>query len=612
MFRFDLNADDIKRNNQLSILYNRLNRVSLGGILLPVKNITPRQPRFDIKSRSWLNKFDFGAKNDRTVTYRENPDGTRQEVTVTVSYLKDGSKVTTTEEREVGTATVQISRSFSEDFPFATNNNEFDLDRAKRKRTIKTVTPPNSVTSYTTEIVETVNTSNNKKYTYEKKYTDQQKPVPKGKPATITTVNGTIIDQYLGNAPPQGFDLAHWNQDMYETEQETEETTVDNGDGTETVTKTERQKNARGEITDIVTTTVQKKELDTDGSTVTKTVNTPLTEEKTVTRYDSEGNKVSDQKTTTHKYDSINGGVPTSVEVTKEETTDENGKKVLKTITKDTDLVTGVETTVEEEEIVEPGKDIVKFNRQITYDDLNGVEDIKETRTVTDGYGKTTTEEYNYKKPSSKLKRTVERVISSELEDEYIDDFVNGYLIVEYEVKGQVISGAQAYKIMNKFHEHQVAWAFLAMLEDQLGRGDKLSTTKRQQLYRQWQATFLGNYVDNVRGGPVLDRIEFNCFGEESLPVVFAPSSNAFQIDWIDGSDQLYAWSMTVQTYSPIVREKSGRIGAQPLMGGRYGRSDGEHWYGESTVPELSNPQAFQDNALSFIDTDKGGSWQYD
>lgn len=197
--------------------------------------------------------------------------------------------------------------------------------------------------------------------------------------------------------------------------------------------------------------------------------------------------------------------------------------------------------------------------------------------------------------------KTVERFPN---DNALLDDMLNAWIITEYEIAGDLMSMPQYFKIMSKYQQHQIAWGFLKLREEQLALGDRITPDMRKQLHREWQACFLGQNDETVRGGPILDRIEMYAFGQRSIPAVFAPSEDAFDAEWIDGTFGLFSWKLRVQHYQQLVRDKKGTF-RQEYAGGFYGRLDGEHW----TDGQIPDNQPGEINA--YKSAEDGGLWAF-
>jgi len=621
MFNFDLSLFDLERNAQLLNAYTHCTKVVFGGLVLAVNEVKPRNVRFEITTRNWFTKKDKGISSVPKRIERLNKDGSTTIIKEVVLTRDNGTIVTTTTESTTFPEITNVTTiSESTNLPVAklvTAANgvvpptyELDADRIRLVKTKTVVTPPDEVIEYVTERTEEINSTadrvtpgNNQRTAggieiqkvSERRYINQQKPVPKAKPVNFETIDGTLYDQYLLGPPVQGFDLVFWNEGMGnnlvtnfgtdtdvpnpadpfglpslpgdKTSNETITSKLDYGDGTEGVRTYKSTLNVRGELTEEITLVVQAKEV-RDKIDVTKTTTTPLRTVKEINHYDIKGVLIKTDKTTTTKQDDVNALQGTNGTSTLREETDENGKVTLTTTTTSHDSDFSHETTEEQKQVITPGLPIISFTKNITRDFKNNTQVTVFTETVknTDGDDKTTT--WTEELPINANKTTSEE-ITEKKDEAIIDDVVVGRLITEYRLSGELLERTQAFKIMNKYIEHQHAWAMFNFLGQQLELGERLAPKDRKSLFEQQMRIFTAELLvgeTEIRQGPVLDRIELECNGETQLGVVFAPNAG-FDLEWIDGTDGYYRWTINVQTYSNVVVEEPGAIGEDTLGG---------------------------------------------
>jgi hypothetical protein len=464
--------------------------------------------------------------------------------------------------------------------------------------------PRGSTVEYVVDVVE--NDPENPTQTHKKinRHVEQHKPVPPGKPVTRVSVTGAIFDQFIGAPPPQGQDPHWWSEEMLDSSEEELVSTVDNEDGTRTVTTTRVSTDPDGNMREEILTETSTIEPESDDRTeATKTVTSPSETVKTVTLYNTQGTVKNKVTTRTLKFDPYEGTSESQVTEVTETTEDEFGKIVEKYTKTTLQPQTGIEDVEELETILNPGADKISYERTINRDPLTGIESTDESMTITDGYGVSRTTSRNHKKNITKQTTTVTTTKADTL-DSIVDDMIDAYVVTEYELAGDLMSMPQVFKIKNKCDQHQLAWGFLQLREQQLELGDRISPAMRAQLWREWQSVFLGEPTETLKGGPVLDRIECYIFGETGIPAVFPADQGAFPVEWIPGSYGLFTWSMKLQTYTKLVRSKDGTF-RQEVAGGVYGRVDSSHWLGGSVN------ETFEEDTDRFKSVEEGGQWQY-
>lgn len=611
LFTFDITTDIDRRNSQLDNLYKGYNKVKFGGITLAVKSIEPRVITSRIDNKSWLQDVDLGVSETVSTTRKTNTDGTVSKTTVTRTKHRDGSVTTETVERITTETDKATNETETLSVPLVDpstagigNTNQPWTEKLEKKITTTVKEDTSTNTSIVTVRTEVDPENPKNRYEYTETFTDEQYQVQQAKPIIRRSMTGKEFIQRIQPAPPQGQDVTFWNDDMPLTKSEKFTEEIDNEDGTLTTKVTTKDLNADGYLKEVISTTTVDKEPSEDNNTVvTKTVSNQAREVVTETVYDRDGSQVSQTVTESLKYDDVSGESTLSVTESSTTTTDELGKETTVTSRSVFDPITGVETIEETEEITNVGADRITYERNIDVNYESGVKTTSETVTRLDGYGVSTTESRTTRSgiSSSDTKREVERVFEPK-DDAFVDDIVNGYIITEYTISGELMSQNQVEAIHKKYYEHQVAWAMLKLREEQLALGDRLSPGKRRQLYKEWQEIFSGETGKTVLGGFTLDRIQLYAFGESDIPVVFADSPDAFSFSWIDGGYGLWSWSIKLQKYERIVRDKANTF-AQEDLGGIYGRTDNQHW--QQGMGE------FSDELTARKDIEDGGSWQY-
>lgn len=608
-FTFPLTADDEQRNNDLLTHHKGYNKVIFGGLVLAFSSIETRRVTSRVDTRSWFTKKDAGIDQEVSREYVTNSDGTRSEIVTTINTADDGSVTTTTVETVSSSVPKVTTQTTTTDRPLVDpstaglgRDNDLWLEKIDRRITTTVREPSGSTQKFTTVRTDVDPENPKTRYTKVDRYTDSQEVVELRQPHKWVSINGTVTTQWLGPPPEQGNDLTYWDDDMRVKREETQVDTVDNEDGTRTTTTTSRYTDVDGYYKEVIEEKTEDIEPEEDDNVkVTRTVTDPVSERVTERLYRSDNSLISEKVTTTQNYDSLTGeGAVTDTTII-ETTTDDLGKVVRKETKTTRYNLTGVENTVEVEEIIEPGQDRITYNRSIERNLETGKETVNTTVTRTTGRGETITESQSttsgFSKQITSTKRTKEAV-----NDEIIDDLVNGFIITEYQLSGELMSMPQQFKIKNKYFEHQLAHAFLQVTEDKLSQ-PKLSPAKKRQLYKDWQVCFYGEPGGTVMGGPVLDRIDMYIMGEH-VPVVFNAAADSFKAEYIPGSYGLYRWSMTVSSYKRIVRDRANSYGAD-MAGGYYGRSDNEHWMGGHIVNDLG------EEIQARKDVEDGGQWDY-
>lgn len=612
LFEFTLSADDTRRNTELLSSPLGYNKVVFGGIVLDIESIVPARTSFRIDQNSWMKKVDLGIPNSQSVKYRTNKDGTKSKITTTVTTFLNGNKRTVTEELIYPVAPKTTAESETLKIPVVDPSSDLTLDGTpkalwldkaiQKNTTTLTVPAGQEVGITTTETIINPEDPKNRRIVTEKQV-DEQKPIRKPKPVEFTTITGKKYDQFISPYPPQGIDTEWWNDEMFVTRSEDETNTERNNDGTETVTRYQSFQDADGLLKTIVT--VETKDLEPEDETntvVSKSVKQPGSKEVTETLYNKDGTEVSSKVTVTLAYDSITGESAQRVtEVTVTET-NEFGKILEKRSVATFDPITEVEEVVETETVLDAGDPVITYSRDISRDLNTGIETLSETITEVDGLG---VEQSRTRTETSTVSTTLTEIEEerADVEDEIIDDIVEGFIISEYEMSGELLPINQVFKIREKFQQHISAWAFIAMAKAKLEKGDNLSPAKRQQLYRELQKVYLGDPGELVRGGPVLDRIRLYAWGEVDLPAVFSPN-DGFTATPIPGTWGLFNWTMRLQVIQGVERKKDNSY-RQEVAGGVYGRSESDHWLGDGMTSD------FVQEVADLKDVSDGGQWPY-
>lgn len=587
MFNFELTEDDLKRNQELTSRATGYNKIIVGGFVLAANQIQFRKRSFQVKTKSWLKRKDLNIPEQPKVTERTNPDGTRSRIIETIEILDNGTQRKTIVEQTFATSKQETTTSEGLTIPLAqpgtsvsTANPQPWTEKLVNTKTKTIRRPKGSSTEFITEVIEDdpENPKNRRKFT--KKYTNEQQPLFKPQPIQYITITGDVIYQEIAPLPPQGVDDTWWNQDMYDIEESEEVNTIRNDDGTETTVTTLRSTNPDGIFKEEITEVTQDIEVeDSTHYKVTKTERAPEQEVVTVSLYNKDKALISSTKTSTLKYDVLTGA-PTPIQRTEtEETVTDNFGKVIQTVSISMlNPITGEEDIDETETIINPGQDQIEYSRNITRDHETGIQNADITVTITDGLGNTRTSTKN-ERTTFNSTRTTRETITSETDDDLLDDMINGWLVTEYEFSGELMSMPQVHRLQNKYFQHQNAWAFLEVREQQLALGDRVSPEMRKKLWHEYQAVFNGESGETVRGGDVLDRIEVYAYGERAIPAVFAPGPDSFEATPIPGTYGLFSWRLRLQTYEQIVRDRSNTF-REEQAGGNYARLDKNHWIG--------------------------------
>lgn len=574
-FEFLLNEELSESNNRYRVHFNNV-CVVLGGLVLPVSQVTPKNTSVDIKSRSWMNKEDLGLRRERN-TERTNRDGSVTKIQEVMYTRPDGTKVTETTENTYEPD--YLLSLLTGDNPFLTLDHLFDAlhpnNRGSHTITVTSNTPrefpkkshrttvtqkPGSAVEEVEEVTRSYDPTQdiNESAISRRKYirrVDETKPRHFSKPAILIGCTGERFEQYLGS----NNDLAWWNDDMSSSggagttiENSTEELVIKGSQNIKrTVTDREVVDPDGNILKEIITLEepyidpiqrLQNNQENTTQSTTTSEGTTETTVSKTIDKF---GNVINETERTVKRSFQ-------NEETTTEETSSD-GTKTTRTSKKTVDPATGAEILTEVEEIRNNTvKSTITRSESIDYD--SNIKTITLTRNSTDSYGYNTTEEKVFKYYVNKEIKTVEAV-KEELDDDIFENIVHGHFVMEFEFSGEVLEEYLVKELMTKNYEHQRAWAMIDLLEQQLDLGARLDVSTKKRLYEEYLRIFSGNLPvgETVRGGTVLDRISLEVFGERfELGCVFA-KNDGFRINWIPGTDRMYSWTLKVQIFNNII-----------------------------------------------------------
>lgn len=636
LFSFKLEPYDIQRNLELEHAFkNCLNPSSpsspqdtfviLGGLYLPVKSFTPKQTKYEIKTRNWLSRALLGLQNERR-TVRHNRDGSTTTIVERTLTRRDGTKVTTTEEKTTGIPFVSSTTKRREltdqnnvgqfetltQFPVNATDGSNNLNppalrqdpsHYNLKKTKTVTTPPDREIEYIHEKQELEfpqaggDVSDGKHQTYqgaatirnkvsEYRYVHNKEPLRLAKPVTLVSITGKVINQFLVPQPPQGVDRTWWNDNMGNAETQVPalgypplDTLGYNGVKVETVTYTKNLGDGTVEEKTDTTTTNADGEVTIESVSVIKPLGDLYTPEtfQTTTKeplkttvekkyYDKDGVHVRTESTITSSLHRDTNALPPLTEVISE-VEDERGKKT-KVTTKRWKDGSGKDYEDVVEEIMEMGKHVSTKSISEQIDHETKIKTINTSTTITDSLGNSYTEDESRKEFIGDTVSTSEE-ITEEFDDLVLNEMVIGSLITEYQISGEFMTADQAYRFLNKHAQHQNAWAMYELLNTQLDLGERISPKILNELFRQQIKVFTGEVTPGVngdgthykvlgsRGGNVLDRIAFVGFVDKldlSEGVVFAPGPDSFKIEWIDGTDKIFSWSMTLHKYDNLVK----------------------------------------------------------
>jgi hypothetical protein len=638
LFWFNLEPYDVVRNEELKRAFINCSNpdapdspkdtyVVLGGLHLPVKSFTPKQVKFEIKTRNWLSRAVLGLQSTRR-TERVNKDGSITVIVEKTVTRRDGTKVVTTEETTTGIPFVSTTSKRRE---MTDQNNVFAYDEtqpdkypvnatdatgklkdprervdhgAYYKSTKTVATPPDQDIEYVHEKTEMIyppapsDTSSDKHSVYqgdatvrskvsEYRYVHNKEPLRLAKPVTLVSITGKVINQFLLPNPPQGKDDTWWNDGMGNNETKvpdlgyphldktgangnsvvTTTYTRDLGDGTQEVKTDVETTNPDGEKTVESTSVIRNTgELYTP-ETFQVTTKEPLKTTVEKKFYDKLGAHVRTEKTTTTPLHKDTNALPPAT-LTINEVSDERGKKTI-THTKKWKDSDGKDNEEVVEEIAHLGRHVSTKSISEQIDNETKIKTISTTTTVTDALGNSYTEEETKKEFVGDTVSTTEQT-NEQLDDLIINELVVGTLVTEYRISGEFMTADQAYRIMDKHVQHQNAWAMFELLNAQLDLGEKVSPKLLNELFKQQMAIYSGG-VEPVEVKPgvqekrigsrfsrVLDRIAFVGFTDklnQSEGVVFAPGADSFNLEWIDGTDKIFKWSMVLHKYDNLVQD---------------------------------------------------------
>jgi len=592
-YYFDLTSEEQARNAELLAQYNGC-VVSLGGIILPVKAISAKQPRFEIRTRSWLTGEALGKAREST-TERVNRDGSITTIREKTYTESDGTRVKETYETVFdpnneyhlinGTNPYGSLQAFYEAIgpqqnrgSHTTSISEVSPKQFPRTSTRTTRTlPPSSQTE--TVVVETTladpedlvgptGTATRRSKTRRQVYTTNPKVF--GKPIELTTITGMRFVQYIGPSTVEQ-DLAYWNDEMKSTVEpappnETD-TVLSQGSADESVEEVTIDPDSNLKITHVYTTktdpdgnqfveaTVREEpyldplakleqEFQEARQETVSTVISPLNETNETKVYDKNGNWL---RTTTSSTERT----PTS-QTTEFTEQSSDGTTTTRTSTRELDS-NGVEVITETER-TERSTEVITTSRTDAVDYDQGTKTITLTKETAQADGNTRREEKVYRYILHTTVSMIEKVKEA-YEDELLENIVHGRFSLEYDFSGELLENSLVQKLQTKNFEHQKAWALLELLEQQLALGDRLSIATKQKLHADSLRLFSGNNNEELRAGPVLDRIGLEVFGETfALGCVFGPQ-NGFNVQWIDGTERMWSWAINVQVYNQLVKD---------------------------------------------------------
>lgn len=576
-FFFNLHPEALERNNELRSHFNNV-VVSFGGIILPVKSVVPKGTSVDVKSRSWLSKESMGLKTTKN-TERINKDGTITIIKETRTSDAQGTRIIETEEttydpvydadffannpygtlaefydalaiRHRGSHTITVTNNSPKQFPKSTTRTTRTLKQGEDKEEVTEVTRTFDATDNVNGVaVSEVST---------KKVVDATQPKVFAKPVLLTSITGKQFAQFIGAYGPK--DETWWNEEMRgsgpgtSTEDVRTEVSINGANNTKLTKTFTTRVDAKGNrikeelsVEEPYVDPVARLEAERDRETTTtsETITQGLTERAFTTVYDKFGNKISETERNVLRTP--------SVETSSTEEISSEGTKTTRNSTKTIDPQTGEEIVVETEtQENTANKTTVTRTDSIDYD--SNVKTVTLSKTVTERNGDTRTEEKVVRYPIRTTQRTVEK-ITEEFEDDIIDKIVQGTFVMEFQFSGELIEDDIARLLMEKNFQHQKAWGMLELLEQQLELGSRIQLPTKKKLYEEYIRILAGNLPvgQEVREGPVLDRIELEVFGEEfQLGCVFA-KNDGFKMEWIPGTEKMYSWTLNVQVLNNII-----------------------------------------------------------
>lgn len=594
LYAFDLTVDEADRSQDVSWLFNG-RPASLGGLSLPIQNVTPKQPKYEIKSRNWASKESFGRKS-KSKTVRKNKD--RSTTTIEeITYLKpDGTRVRETSETTVDSS--PVSALLSQENPYPTLLELFNAAeekyRGSRTITVSTTnplqfprstvrttvtTPPLDQTEEVTQETTIFSPITGESMPGESKVASKtttsfrrvRSDIPKyfSKPVVLRSITGVEFIQYLTSTDR---DIPYHNDEMAsdgsgnsvietldsvtpgQKTVEQQETTLDPGSNTKITKILSKFIDADGNTNEEVRIveeplidplSVVEQEINEAGKQVTKTVRNGQANETTITTtFNGIGQKLREVKSTTIRS-------PIEEKTTTNETSSDGTSSTRESIR--TVDANGKET-LNETETVKRNQNTFTTTRSDSYNYDEGIRTITLTKVTVGVTGTTTTDEKSFRISLNQTAKSVEE-ITEQREDDLIDHIVYGHFITEFEFSGDVLEPSLVQKLATKNFEHQQAWAMYELLEQQLELSDRITPAAKKKLYIDQYQIFAGAPGTLVRGGPVLDRISLDVFGEEfSQGCVFSPL-NGFRPEYIPGTDQMYRWTLSVRVYRPIVNK---------------------------------------------------------
>lgn len=596
LFIFDLTGEQIAYSEYLKNCYEQA-YVQVGGLVLPIKGVVPKQRRNEIKSRSWVSRRLTGLRDKKSTT-RKNRDGSTTLITEKSYYKDDGTLV-----REIEEITQEpdiISSLFYDTNPFPSLNELFDavkvlnrgshsysvthhtpnrFPRESKRTTVST--PPGSQTETTqvdtkSFIRESPNdpASNAIKsiVTNSEVYTTEPKVF--ADPVILISTTGKKFIQYLESSGSLiDKNETYWDQEMQSTPIPNEPTSPGQTDAGSSSNSTEEL------IVHPANNTITRKtiqvDLDPDGN---KKVTTSIVEEPYIDPIEELRRKISEEgsSTTVRNVDGLSETTivdtfdadgqklrtQTTV-ITRDPTTrttistDENLNEqtiTTRTQTSSTDS-DGVETVQEEEETIMVGETrTVTYSSAIDYD--NRVKTVTMNRQSVDEIGDVRNEEKTVKLSMEESYKTVEEILE-QYEDDSIEDLVYGYLVTEFVISGDVLENEYVQPILDKNFEHQAAWGMFNLISQQLDLGDRISPAMRKKLHEDQARIFTGTLsssgTNKYRGGFVLDRIALEVFNEQYIKGCVFAENDGFSVEWIPGTDRIYRWTLRLQIFQSLV-----------------------------------------------------------
>jgi len=606
LFVFDLTAEQLIRNDELKTAYEKA-FVSVGGLVLPVSTVIPKQRRNEIRSRSWVTRNLVGLKDIKRTT-RINSDGSTTVIVEKSFYRADGTFV-----REITETTQEddtVSSLFHGTNPYLTLNELFNavstLKRGSSTITINehtpkqfpreirrtTITnPPDSQIETTQVETKTFEASppaeSGEDYALKTIHTKQETYLSEPKvfadPVVLTSITGKQFVQYIRPAGPDAEeDKTWWSDEMRSTPLPSQPTQAGQADAGSTsdiiedltinpqgnkITRKTIQTDVDPDGNRKVTTSfieepyidpleeLRRKYSEESSSTTVRNVE-GLVEGTVVETFNIDGEKLSVQTTTVTRQPSVR--VTTSI--------DED--LVENTITTRTSEVSidedGVETVTDVELTEKTGLTRrITYTTSIDYDARK--KSISFTRETTNSdpdviavQGEIVTEDMNITISLDTPIKTLEETLE-QYQDDQVEEVVYGHMVTEFEISGEVLENEYVQPIMDKYLQHQTAWGMFNLLSQQLDLGDKISPDLRKTLHQDQAAIFTGTLNEDspspnrYRSGFVLDRMSLEVFNERyHVGCVFA-ENDGFRVQWIAGTDRIYSWTMRLQIYHNLV-----------------------------------------------------------